>query len=363
MPPVNDILPFCPTDTGTNLLSQGDYAVAPDLAIGNQPGVASSKLVNKVLRQSSFIASQLAQMLANQLGLNVNDDANAPKLLGQMNAAFNILPPVYSQYIGGGSTGTHYRTFVFMIASGNATIGATYTVGGFTFTVQGTIAAGIQLTCKGTGVPPLSGTLTKASGTGDATITFFAFRQAVALRARVIGGGAGGGSGGTYNPSGNGSSGTDTTFGPLTAQGGFFGQASCAGGGGPGGIPTALSGGFVGIAVQGGAGNGSMNSASGAGGGGGGNSLLGGGGAGSTPGTPGGTAAPNSGAGGGGGSGTASGSGGGSGGGYDVFNFTSIAASYAYAIGTGGTVGTTLPSGTGAGPGADGIIEVWEMFQ
>jgi hypothetical protein len=66
----------------------------------------------------------------------------------------------------------------FVITSGNATIGATYTNNGQTFTVLATVAAKVYLSCKGTGAPAASGTLTLASGTGDANITFSAAYQA-----------------------------------------------------------------------------------------------------------------------------------------------------------------------------------------
>ena len=64
--------------------------------------------------------------------------------------------------------------YVFTCSSANATVGATYTNNGKTFTVLATIAAGTTLLCSGTGAPTPSGTLTKATGTGDATITFSA---------------------------------------------------------------------------------------------------------------------------------------------------------------------------------------------
>ena len=63
----------------------------------------------------------------------------------------------------------------FTVTSANATIGATYTNNGATFTVLSTIAAGTTLYLLGNGAPTASGTLTKATGTGDATITFSAF--------------------------------------------------------------------------------------------------------------------------------------------------------------------------------------------
>lgn len=66
--------------------------------------------------------------------------------------------------------------YVFTITSGSATIGATYTNNSQTFTVAATISSQTQLVCTGTGAPQASGTLTKATGTGDATITFSAYK-------------------------------------------------------------------------------------------------------------------------------------------------------------------------------------------
>jgi len=62
--------------------------------------------------------------------------------------------------------------YTFTVTSANATVGATYTNNGQTFTVLYTIASGTILVCGSTGAPAASGTLTKASGTGDATIAF-----------------------------------------------------------------------------------------------------------------------------------------------------------------------------------------------
>lgn len=64
--------------------------------------------------------------------------------------------------------------YTFTVTSANATIGATYTNNGQTFTVVATISGGVTLICKSIGAPAGSGTLTKVTGTGDATITFSA---------------------------------------------------------------------------------------------------------------------------------------------------------------------------------------------
>lgn len=62
--------------------------------------------------------------------------------------------------------------YTFTVTAANATAGATYTNNGHTFTVISTIVAGTTLIASGNGAPSVSGTLTKTSGTGDATITF-----------------------------------------------------------------------------------------------------------------------------------------------------------------------------------------------
>lgn len=86
----NNFLPFCETDTGTNLLSQGEYAVDVQRDIGNQPGIARSKLVNKALRQATAIASQIAQFVENKTGDSVLDDGNMTTLLASITKAFNF---------------------------------------------------------------------------------------------------------------------------------------------------------------------------------------------------------------------------------------------------------------------------------
>lgn len=65
--------------------------------------------------------------------------------------------------------------YTFTVTSANATIGATYTNNSVTFTVTATIASQTTLICTASAAPSVSGTLTKATGTGDATITFSAF--------------------------------------------------------------------------------------------------------------------------------------------------------------------------------------------
>lgn len=70
----NEILRFADNDTGTNLLTQAEYLADPQREIGNQPGIARSKLVNKALRQSSLIAAAVAQFIADNQDIDITDD-------------------------------------------------------------------------------------------------------------------------------------------------------------------------------------------------------------------------------------------------------------------------------------------------
>lgn len=69
----NEILTFAGTDTGTNLLTQAEYNADSQRLIGNQPGIARSKLVNKALRQSTLISAAVAQYIANKQSVAVTD--------------------------------------------------------------------------------------------------------------------------------------------------------------------------------------------------------------------------------------------------------------------------------------------------
>lgn len=77
-------------------------------------------------------------------------------------------------------TATNIQYYTFTVTSANATIASTYTNNGNTYTTAKTIAAQTTLVMQGPANPTASGTLTKASGTGDATITFSAFTGAAA---------------------------------------------------------------------------------------------------------------------------------------------------------------------------------------
>lgn len=90
----NEILKFASTSTGTNLLTNAEYSADADRPIGNQAGVARLKLVNKVLRQTSYISKVFADYLIQQTGGDVLDDAGDAVLLAKITATFATGVPI-----------------------------------------------------------------------------------------------------------------------------------------------------------------------------------------------------------------------------------------------------------------------------
>jgi len=323
----NDFLPFCGTDTGTNLEEQAAYLADPNRLIGNQPGIASSKFNNKAIRQGTFIASQLAQYVANQTGANVLDDGVTANFFAQLSAAIEPLPTIYSFLTSG--SGTYNASFVFFLSpTGSASSGATYTNNGVTYTVSATVASAGQVIMTGNGAPLVQGTLTKASGTGDATITFLAVRAPVSYKIFAVGGGGGGS--GSGSGAGNGGAGGNTTFGTslIVANGGNGGILASGVSGG-----SASLGGLSGISGTGNSGG-----------------VYGGGAA---------NFAGNYGAGGGGAASatfSATGGWGGAGGNVEAVINSSLLYSYPYAAGAAGTLGTNGSGGANGAPGISGAL-------
>lgn len=95
----NEILRFAETDTGTNLLTQSEYASDSQRPIGNQPGVARSKLVNKALRQASLIAAGLAEYIADNQANDITDALTpqniADCLQAAITGALGVTPPQF----------------------------------------------------------------------------------------------------------------------------------------------------------------------------------------------------------------------------------------------------------------------------
>ncbi|NHB91171.1 tail fiber protein [Photorhabdus cinerea] len=72
---------------GANVVSQDRYEASLDLQTGFPPNDVPTHLLNKVLRQSSTIASVVANFIATQSGDDVLDDGDIAKLTVQLNRA------------------------------------------------------------------------------------------------------------------------------------------------------------------------------------------------------------------------------------------------------------------------------------
>lgn len=84
---VNEILQFASQDTGSNLLTQSEYDGDAQRVIGHQPGIARSRLENKVLRQCSTMAAGLAEfVLQNQDG-SVTDSMSPQEIAAALTSA------------------------------------------------------------------------------------------------------------------------------------------------------------------------------------------------------------------------------------------------------------------------------------
>lgn len=167
--------------------------------------------------------------------------------------------------------------YVFTVSSANATVGATYTNNGNTYTVLATIASATTLFTSQVSAPQASGTLTKATGSGDATITF---SQAVTLatytvpagcrflKVEAVGGGAGGGgmaSAAVSTGGGAGGGGGATAIKYVSTTGGstFVYSVAVGGAGGTAGANAGSAGGntyFDVTPVKGGGGSGGQGS-------------------------------------------------------------------------------------------------------
>lgn len=282
------------------------------------------------------------------------------------------IPTVQKLTSTGSTTGQ-----LFSVTSANATAGATYTNNGQTFTVLNTIAGATQLFTSQTGAPTGSGTLTKATGSGDATIafastsnlaTYTAPAGCLYIRVLMVGGG-GGGSGSGTTGAGNGGNGGNTIFSGtgLIANGGTGGTYSGAGGNGG---TASLGTGPIGVTVPGSDGSG-INSVEAGGvfgvsGGKGGDSPYFAGSGRSAYQAAGGAAVVNTGGGGtGGGVGAVASAITGSGGGSGGFAEAIIASptTLPYQIAAAGTVGTAGTSGFAGGLGGTGFVYITEYYQ
>jgi len=119
MPIVNEFLTFA-IGGGANVESQADYAVDPAQDLGQQPGIASSALNNKALRQACYIASQVAQFLVNQTGTSLYDDGTPANIQAVMNTVWPT--PTGTILAFGGS----FAPVGYLLCDGSAVSRTTY---------------------------------------------------------------------------------------------------------------------------------------------------------------------------------------------------------------------------------------------
>ncbi|HGK4612864.1 TPA: tail fiber protein [Yersinia enterocolitica] len=82
----NEILPFG-LGAESNVMTQAEYEALAARSGGFSSGVAKSEQLNKVWRQSSFVASVLADFIATQSGNDVLDNGNTATLLASLELA------------------------------------------------------------------------------------------------------------------------------------------------------------------------------------------------------------------------------------------------------------------------------------
>lgn len=82
-----DIIPFA-TDPSANVESQAAYEADPQTATGFTSGIAKAEKLNKVWRQSSFIAAGIANFCVAQ-GVDVPDDGDLGALVTEIETALS----------------------------------------------------------------------------------------------------------------------------------------------------------------------------------------------------------------------------------------------------------------------------------
>lgn len=85
----NDFLPFA-TAVDADVMTQADYLAAAFRLSGFQNGIAVAEQLNKVWRQSAFMASVLGDFIAAQTGDDVPDDGDAAAMLALLSQAVVI---------------------------------------------------------------------------------------------------------------------------------------------------------------------------------------------------------------------------------------------------------------------------------
>lgn len=128
--PTNDFKAFA-TGNGANVISQADYLALAALVSGFSSGKASSAQINKALRQSTVMASVLAQFISDSAGVDVLDNGNTAQILANLNTGMTALTPgrlinvqvFYSSGIYNPTPGTK-KVIVEMVGGGGGGAGS-----------------------------------------------------------------------------------------------------------------------------------------------------------------------------------------------------------------------------------------------
>lgn len=199
--PSNDFVPFA--NSLANVMSLASYD--PLAPAGNVTGLASSAYVNRALRQGTTMAAVIAQFLMNATGTSIADNQNTSDtainatLYAQFVASEAFLPPGFFGAASGSGTMTPPIWYFIVTPSVQPAASAIYTdPNGVPMTVLQTkvfygVTAVQFLQNSSFATPAVSGTITKTSGTGDATLSAYAVRTPVYGEVMAVGGGASGG--------------------------------------------------------------------------------------------------------------------------------------------------------------------------
>lgn len=160
----NNFKPFG-IGAGANVTSQSDYEALAALLTGFQSGKASSAQINKALRQSTVMASILAQFISDSAGVDVLDNGNTAQILANLKSGMTALTPgrllnvqvfynsgtytattgtrkVIVEMVGGGGGGAGSRA----ASSGNLSIGGSGGAGSYLKATYTSGFSGVQVT-------------------------------------------------------------------------------------------------------------------------------------------------------------------------------------------------------------------------
>lgn len=108
----NDFIGFA-SNGNANVMSQTDYAAAVEQGVGVQPGMASSKLANKIWRQSANMAAVIGELIKNH-GIDALDN-------GDLATLYNALLSATASTILAGLMSASDKTKLDGLISTNAT--------------------------------------------------------------------------------------------------------------------------------------------------------------------------------------------------------------------------------------------------